>query len=77
MNYDLAVMALDGLVRGPIEVRVAEDGVTIEGSAASMKDLARLCLLIAGDPDGDEAIELVPGTHVTCESPALRVKVKA
>ena len=76
MNYDLAVMALEGLTRGPIEIRAAEDGVTIEGSAASMKELARLCLLLAGDPEDGESIELVPGTHITQESLPLRVKVR-
>ena len=76
MNYDLAVMALEGLARGPIEISAGEDGVTIEGSAASMKELARLCLLLAGDPEEGESIELVPGTHVTRESLPLRVKVR-
>lgn len=77
MNYDLAVMALEGLARGPIEISVGEDGVTIEGSAPSLKELARLCLLIAGEGDAGEAIELVPGTHATQQSLALRVRIKS
>lgn len=77
MNYDLAVMALEGLARGPIDIRVGEDGVTIEGSAPSMKELARLCLLIAGEGDDGEAIELVPGTHATGHSLPLRVRVRS
>ncbi len=76
MNYDLAVMALEGLARDPLQIRVQADGVSIEGSAASMKELARLCLLLAGEPDADDAVELSPGTHVTRVSPALRLKVQ-
>jgi hypothetical protein len=76
MNYDLAVMALEGLARDPLQIRVLPDGVSIEGSAASMKELARLCLLLAGEPDADDAVELSPGTHVTSVSPALRLKVQ-
>ena len=75
MNYDLAVMALEGLAHGPLQIRVQADAVSIEGSAASMKELARLCLLLAGEPDEDDAVELAPGTHVTRVSPALRLKV--
>jgi hypothetical protein len=76
MNYDLAVMALEGLARAPIDIRAEKDGVTIEGSAASIKELARLCLLIAGDPEEGEAVELMPGTHVTRDSRPLRLRVK-
>ncbi len=76
MNYDLAVMALEGLAREPLQIRVQADAVSIEGSAASMKELARLCLLLAGEPDADDAVELSPGTHVTRASPALRLKVQ-
>ncbi len=76
MNYDLAVMALEGLAREPLQIRVQADAVSIEGSAASMKELARLCLLLAGEPDADDAVELSPGTHVTPVSPALRLNVK-
>ncbi len=72
MNFDLAVMALDGLVRSPIDVRVDERGVTISGESSGLKDLARLLLLIAGD-GGDEAIEIQPGTHSTRESMPLKI----
>ena len=75
MNYDLAVMALEGLARAPLQIRVQPQGVSIEGSAASMKELARLCLLLAGEPDDDDAVELSPGTHVTSASPVLRLRV--
>src|SRR5258706_16459221 len=60
MNYDLAVMALDGLARGTIEGRLAYDGATIEERAASMKDLAQICVRLAAEPDGDRALELEP-----------------
>jgi hypothetical protein len=77
MNYDLAVMALDGLARAPLHVREGADGITIEANAAAMKELARLCLLIAAEGDEDEAFELTPGTHVTADSRMLRLKVTA
>jgi hypothetical protein len=72
MNFDLAVMALDGLAREPIDVRVDERGVTISGPSAGLKDLARLLLLISGDPEG-ESIEIQPGVHSTKESMPLKV----
>lgn len=75
MNYDLAVMALEGIARAPITIRSAADEVTIEGSAPALKELARLCLLIAADSDDDDAIELQQGTHLTGGSPALRIRV--
>ncbi len=74
MNFDLAVMALDGLARSPIDVRVDERGVTISGESAGLKDLARLLLLIAGDAEG-EAIEIQPGVHSTRESMPLKLNV--
>jgi len=76
MNYDLAVMSLEGLARQPIDVLADDDGVTIEGTAASMKELARLCLLIASEADEGEAFELAPGTHVTPASRPLRLRVR-
>ena len=72
MNFDLAVMALDGLAREPIDVRVDERGVTISGPSAGLKDLARLLLLIASDPEG-ESIEIQPGVHSTKESMPMKV----
>jgi hypothetical protein len=76
MNYDLAVMALEGLTRAPIDVHAEGEGVTIEGSAAGMKELARLCLLIAAEGDEGESFELAPGTHVTGSSRKLFLKVR-
>ena len=74
MNLDLAIMALDGLVRAPVGVRVDERGITISGPSAGLKDLARLLLLIASDSEG-ETVELQPGVHTTADS--MPVKLEA
>ena len=75
MNYDLAIMALEGLAHAPMTVRVDKESVIIEGTQASFKELARLCLLIGGGQVTDEVFELQPGVHVTKESPTLRLGV--
>lgn len=75
MNYDLAMMALEGLARAPLSLRAESGGVTIEGPAASFKELARLCLLLGGQQSGDESFELQPGTHLASGSPRLHLKV--
>ncbi len=72
MNYDLALMALEGLARAPLTVRVEGGAVMIEGEPAAFKELARLCLLIGGGQTED-AFELQPGVHVTAASPMLRL----
>jgi hypothetical protein len=66
MNYDLAMMALDGLVRAPLEVTAGPGEVRIQASSAAFKELARLCLIL-GSQDGEEAggFELQLGRHVT------------
>lgn len=76
MNYDLAIMALDGLARSPL--RVTRDGseVVIEADGPSFKELARLCLLLGGANATDDQFDLQPGVHVTKESPALRLKLQ-
>jgi hypothetical protein len=73
MNYDLAIMALEGLAHGPLTVRVENGVVAIEGHPASFKELARLCLLIGGG-QAEDAFELQPGVHVTKDSPTLRLR---
>ena len=73
MNFDLAVMALDGLVRTPIDVRVDERGITISGPGSGLKELARLLLLISSDVEG-ESIDLQPGVHSTKDSMPLKVR---
>jgi hypothetical protein len=75
MNYDLAMMALEGLARAPMSVRVAGGEVIIEGEAASFKELARLCLLLGGTQTTEDAFELAPGAHVTSASPMLRLRL--
>jgi hypothetical protein len=73
MNYDLAIMALEGLARAPLTLRVDGDSVVIEGEPASFKELARLCLLIGGG-QGEGGFELQPGVHVVKDSPVLRLR---
>ncbi|MGZ8828982.1 MAG: hypothetical protein ACXW2Q_01260 [Thermoanaerobaculia bacterium] len=75
MNYDLAMMALEGLTRAPMTVRVEGSDVVIEGKGASFRELARLCLLLGGEHmTTDDGFELQPGRHVTKESLQLRLK---
>ena len=76
MNYDLAMMALEGLARDPIQVRLENNEVVIEAAAASFKELARLCLLLGGAHSTDDAFELSPGAHVEADSHALRLKLR-
>ena len=76
MNYDLAMMALEGLSRDPINVRIENNEVVIEAAAASFKELARLCLLLGGAHSNDDAFELAPGAHVEKDSFALRLKLR-
>lgn len=76
MNYDLAIMALEGMARSPMSVEKSGADVVIEGSQASFKELARLCLLLGGVQTAEDAFELTPGTHLTAESPKLRLRVR-
>lgn len=75
MNYDLAIMALDGLARSPIRVASIEGEVRISGQAAGLKELARLLLLAASAEgvDDETGVELKPPVHVTPDSPTLRI----
>jgi hypothetical protein len=75
MNYDLAMMALDGLARAPMTVRTENGEVIIEAEQASFKELARLCLLLGGVQTTEDAFELAPGVHVTGDSPLVRLRV--
>ena len=76
MNYDLAIMALEGMARAPLTVRTSGDEVVIEGSAATFKELARLCLLLGGTQTAEDAFELAPGTHVSAESPRVHLRLE-
>ena len=75
MNYDLAIMALDGLARSPIRVASVGGEVRISGEAAGLKELARLLLLAASAEGADDetGVELKPPVHVTPDSPPLRI----
>lgn len=75
MNYDLAMMALEGLTRAPITVRTEGANVILEAEPASFKELARLCLLLGGVSSSDDEFELKPGVHVTAESATVRLKL--
>jgi len=76
MNYDLAMMALDGLMRTPLTVRVDGAGVTFTGEPAAFKELARLCLLLGGASDTDDAFELQTNVHVTAGSPMVALRLE-
>ena len=73
MNYDLAMMALEGLARAPMTVRFDKGEVHITGSPASFKELARLCLLLGGAQTAETGFELKPPVHVGAGSPTLRL----
>ena len=77
MNYDLAMMALDGLARAPLTIERQADGtIVIKGVAASFKELARLCLLMGGgEATPEDSFELLPGRHVTKASPLVRLQL--
>jgi len=76
MNYDLAMMALDGLARAPLTIETQNGTVVIRGMAASFKELARLCLLIGGgEASAEDSFELQPGRHVSGASPTVRLQL--
>ena len=75
MNYDLAMMALDGLTRAQLTVRVEGTRVTISGNASAFKEFARLCLLLGGASTSDESFELQPSVHVGKGSPGLKLEL--
>jgi hypothetical protein len=77
MNYDLAIMALEGLTRAPMTVRASGSEVVIEADAASFKELARLFLLLGGaSTTQQDSFELQPGAHLTKGSPAVKLKLR-
>jgi hypothetical protein len=76
MNYDLAMMALEGLTRAPMTIRTEAGEVVIEGEPASFKELARLCLLLGGaQATPEDGFELQPGRHVTRQSVKVRMRL--
>lgn len=76
MNYDLAMMALEGIARSPLHVRVEGSEVILESDSATFKELARLCLLLGGVQQGKEEFELAPPVHVSSGSKTLRLKLR-
>lgn len=77
MNYELAIMALDGLGRAPMRFEQGEGKLTIVGAPAAFKELARLCLLMGSvETSADEEIELRPGMHVTSGSPSVLLRIE-
>lgn len=75
MNYDLALMALEGMARAPLRVSSTDGEVVIEGTGATFKELARLCLLLGGTQTAEDAFELAPGTHVSDDSPRVHLRL--
>jgi hypothetical protein len=75
MNYDLAIMALEGLSRSPIEIATGNGEITISAEAASFRELARLCLLLGG-ADKAEGFDLQPGVHVAKDAPPLKLRLR-
>ncbi|HYI10601.1 MAG TPA: hypothetical protein VEK57_16190 [Thermoanaerobaculia bacterium] len=77
MNYDLAMMALEGLARAPIRLRTEGGEVILEAEQASFKELARLCLLLGGVQSAKDEFELSPGVHVSSDSPKLVLRIQS
>jgi len=76
MNYDLAMMALDGLARAPLTIETQNGAIVIKGIAGSFKELARLCLLIGGgETTPEDSFELQPGRHLSASSPMVTLRL--
>jgi hypothetical protein len=71
------MMALDGLMRTPLTVRVDNAGVMFTGEPAAFRELARLCLLLGGASTSEDSFELQPNVHVTASSPAVMLRLEA
>ena len=74
MNYDLAMMALEGLTRSRLNVSTQNGEVVIEAEPAAYKDFARLCLLLGGGSE-EEGFELKSGVHLN--GMPLRLKLSS
>jgi hypothetical protein len=76
MNYDLAMMALEGLTRSPLRATVVNGEMFIEAEPEAFKHLARLCLLLGGENvGGADGFELQKGVHVDGMPVKLRLTV--
>lgn len=75
MNYDLAIMALEGLARSPLAARIESGEMVIEAEPDAFKHLARLCLLLGGETvGGADEFDLQRGVHV--EGTPIRLRLK-
>ena len=75
INLDLAIMALEGLTKNPVSIDTSGDEILVEASSRSIRELARLLLLVGGDDaEPGEEITLEPTLHTTPGSPRLRVR---
>ena len=78
VNVELAMMALEGLAKSPLTVRASGNELLLEGDRSSMKELARLLLLLGSETsDAEDGFELEPGMHATAGSPRLRLRLKS
>lgn len=74
INYDLAMMALEGMGRSRLTVKHDAGEIRIEAKSQGFKELARLCLLLgSADVAEGEEFELTPGIHVDSGSPKIRL----
>ena len=74
MNYDLAIMALEGLARSPLRTTVTNGEILIEAEPEAFKHLARLCLLLGGETvGGADEFDLQQGLHVDGARVRLRL----
>jgi len=78
INYDLALMALEGMGRSRLTVKNEAGEIRIEAKSQGFKELARLCLLLgSADVAEGEEFELTPGIHLEGGSPKLRLTLVA
>jgi hypothetical protein len=76
VNYDLAIMALEGLARSPLRTSVENGEILIEAEPEAFRHLARLCLLLGGENvGGADGFELQNGVHLHGMPVRLRLTV--
>lgn len=77
MNYDLAIMALEGLARSPLSTSIEGGAIVVEAEADTFKHLARLCLLLGGETvGGADEFDLQNGVHVDGTTVKLRLRAE-
>ena len=76
MNYDLAILALEGLAASPLTTDAGESGIEIRGSGPAFRELARLCLLLGNDATSPgETVELSVPMHLRDGSLPLKLQL--